>query len=146
MSVAAVARKLGGKSVLGTKVESEYDLIEAVRAGIPARALDRVFEEFAAFVGIQTDIYRAVGSARTLQRKRKEEITLSADESDRLARLARLIVRAEKAFGDDDKAHRWLAKPNRALGGARPLALLDSDAGALTVERILGRIEHGVAS
>lgn len=145
MSVAAVARKLGGRSVLG-KVESEYDLIAAVRAGIPARALDRVFQEFTEFVGIHADIYRAVGSARTLQRKRREAVALSADESDRLARLARLIVRAEQAFGDDDKAHGWLTRPNRALGGSRPLALLDSDAGALAVERVLGRIEHGIAS
>lgn len=146
MYVTTVARKLGGRSVLGTKVESEHDLIEVIRAGIPARALDRVFEEFAAYAGIQADLYRAVGSARTLQRKRKEHLTLSADESDRLARLARLIARAETALGDEDRARRWLAKPNRALGGVRPLSLLDSDAGTLTVERVLGRIEHGIAS
>lgn len=39
-----------------------------------------------------------------------------------------------------------MVKPNRALGGERPLALLDSDVGSLAVERVLGRIEHGVYS
>jgi len=34
----------------------------------------------------------------------------------------------------------------RALGSVRPLDLLDTDLGAQQVERILGRIEHGVYS
>ncbi|MGH7717477.1 MAG: type II RES/Xre toxin-antitoxin system antitoxin [Gemmatimonadaceae bacterium] len=144
MSVSAVAKKLGGKRVLGRELKSDTELIEAIRAGLPASALDSVFEEFAEVVGIQAAIYQAVGKARTLQRKRAEGRPLSTDESDRLARLARLVVRSEQALGNRDKAHRWLAKPNRALGGQRPLALLDSDAGALAVERLLGRIEHGV--
>jgi putative toxin-antitoxin system antitoxin component (TIGR02293 family) len=56
------------------------------------------------------------------------------------------VVRAEEAFGDEEKARRWLSRPNRAVGGHAPLTLLDSDAGALAVERVLGRIEHGVYS
>ena len=43
-----------------------------------------------------------------------------------------------------EKALRWVAKPNRAVDGASPISLLASDAGALAVERVLGRIEHGV--
>jgi len=39
-----------------------------------------------------------------------------------------------------------MGKANRALGGRVPLHLLDSDAGAQAVERVLGRIEHGVYS
>ncbi len=146
MSVGAVARLLGGKKVLHKDVRSEADLISAVREGFPSAALDSVFEVFSAMVGIQTDIYLAVGKARTLQRKRADKTVLSADESDRLARLARLLVRAQQAFDDREKAYDWMAAPNRALGGERPLALLDSDTGALAVERLLGRIEHGIFS
>ena len=40
----------------------------------------------------------------------------------------------------------WLSRANRALGGAIPLELLDSDLGAIQVEQILGRISHGVYS
>ena len=57
-----------------------------------------------------------------------------------------MIVRAEQAIGNDDKAHRWLMKPNRALSGQVPFTLLDSDAGASAVERVLGLIEYGVYS
>jgi putative toxin-antitoxin system antitoxin component (TIGR02293 family) len=55
-----------------------------------------------------------------------------------------MIVRAEQAIGDPDKAHRWLMKPNRALDGQVPFTLLDSDAGATAVEQVLDRIEYGV--
>ena len=142
----AVAKKLGGKRVLRREITSELDLVEAVRAGLPSSALDHLMDELTEWVDSQAEVYRVVGSVRTLQRKRAERTTLSADESDRLVRLARLLVRTEEALGDEEKAHRWLSRPNRALGGQRPLTLLDSDAGALAVERVLGRIEHGIYS
>ena len=58
--------------------------------------------------------------------------------------MVRLISRAQDALGSREKALRWLMKSNRALAGEVPLTLLASDAGALAVERVLGRIEHGV--
>lgn len=146
MTAAAVAKKLGGKRVLRRQIRSDLDLAAAVRDGFPSLALDHVLAELSRWVGSQADVYQVVGSARTLQRKRSENVRLSADESDRLARLARILVRSEEALGDEERAQRWLARPNRALGGLRPLTLLDSDAGALAVERILGRIEHGIYS
>ncbi|MGH7624208.1 MAG: type II RES/Xre toxin-antitoxin system antitoxin [Gemmatimonadaceae bacterium] len=146
MAAIAVAAKLGGKRVLRREIRSELELAEVVRAGLPSRALDFFLAEVLGWLGSQADVYRVIGSARTLQRKRTERAPLSADESDRLARMARLVVRAEEALGDADKAHRWLSIPNRALGGERPFSLLDSDAGTLAVERVLGRIEHGVYS
>ena len=89
---------------------------------------------------------RDVGSGGGGEARRSEGGggALSAAESDRLARLARILVRAEQALGDEEKARRWLTRENRALGDAQPLALLDSDAGAEAVEQVLGRIEHGV--
>ena len=141
-----MARKLGGQRVLRENVTSELQLATLVRAGLPAEALDHVMEELSPAVAAQAEIYRVVGSARTLQRKRTAHRPLSADESDRLARLARVVVFAEEALGNVAAAHRWLARPNRALGGAAPINLLDSDAGTLAVSQVLGRIEHGVYS
>jgi putative toxin-antitoxin system antitoxin component (TIGR02293 family) len=146
VTAGSVASKLGGKKVLGRELRSESDLIRAVREGLPALALEQVFQEFADVGGVQSYIYEAVGNTRTLQRKRAQRRPLSADESDRLARLARILVRAEEALGERGRAHRWLTQPNRALDGRRPIELLDSDAGTLLVERLLGRIEHGIYS
>jgi len=49
-------------------------------------------------------------------------------------------------IGDQEKAIAWLGTPNRALGGERPLELLDTDLGTRMVEDILGRIAYGVYS
>ena len=71
---------------------------------------------------------------------------LSPEESDRFARVLRLVALAEETFGDRDKARLWLRRPNRALEGRVPLDLLDTDGGARAVETILSRITHGVYS
>ncbi len=141
-----VAEQLGGYAVLHRTVSSEIELADVVRKGLPAGALDHVLQAFTPGLGTQQELYRVVGSARTLQRKRTAGVPLSPEESDRLARLVRVVVRAEEALGNRDAANRWMGKANRALGGRIPLHLLDSDAGAQAVERVLGRIEHGVYS
>ena len=82
---------------------------------------------------------------RTLAR-RKKQARLSADESDRLLRLARVAASAVDVFGDAHNASAWLRKPNRALGNASPLSRMDTDVGVRQVERVLGRIEHGIFS
>jgi len=85
-------------------------------------------------------------SARTLQR-RKTEGRLHADESDRLLRLSRVFGRAIELFeGDSDAALRWMKKPLPALGLVAPLAMSKTEPGAIEVERLIGRIEHGVFS
>jgi putative toxin-antitoxin system antitoxin component (TIGR02293 family) len=147
MSVEAVAYKLGGTKVLHRKIASELDLANAVREGLPSASLDHMLAAVRAWAGSQAAVLDIVGSRRTLERKTGgRKGLLKPAESDRLARLARMIVRAEQAIGNADKAHRWLMKPNRVLGGQVPLTLLDSDAGASAVEHVLGRIEYGVYS
>lgn len=163
MSYTEVMEKLGGAKVLGS-IGSEMDLMEAIRSGLPVRALDAMLDQLVTATVLQGEVFGLVGSARTLQRKRTQQravtnkapgnrraprpkpIVLSAAESDNLARLARLVVRADEVFGDHDKARRWLGTANRALGGRRPLSMLDNDVGALAVERVLGRIQYGVYS
>lgn len=143
MTTRGVAERLGGKPALEREVRSDLDLAEAIQEGFPSRTLDHVLESADLAPG---ELYRLVGSRRTLVRKKNAEQKLSAAESDRLARVVRVVGRAEEAFGDRAKAHRWLRKENRALAGRRPIDLLDSDAGARMVERELGRIEHGIIS
>jgi putative toxin-antitoxin system antitoxin component (TIGR02293 family) len=143
MIAGTIAERLGGTRVLKREVRSDLDLAEAIHQGLSYEALAHVLasEDLEPM-----EAYALVGSRRTLLRKKTAGTNLSPTESDRLARVVRIIARAEEALGERDKAHRWLRKPNRALEGRRPLDLLESDAGARMVERILGRIEHGVHS
>jgi putative toxin-antitoxin system antitoxin component (TIGR02293 family) len=63
-----------------------------------------------------------------------------------VARIARVFATAVHALGGEAKARAWLQSSNRALGGARPLDLLDTEPGAHAVETVLGRIAYGVYS
>jgi len=79
---------------------------------------------------------------RTAQRRREQGV-LSPEESDRIARIARVTQRAVEAFGDENQAREWLKRPNRVLQDVPPLELLGTDGGAVLVADELGRIESG---
>jgi putative toxin-antitoxin system antitoxin component (TIGR02293 family) len=123
-------------------LRADLEMAQIVEGGLPTQAVD-----FAVKSGIleQEDVYHFVVTKRTLQRRRDAK-RLSVEESDKLTRLVRMIARAEAALGDPAKAERWVREPNRALEGRRPLDLLSSDVGARAVEKVLGRIEHGIYS
>lgn len=88
-------------------------------------------------------LMRIIESNERTAQRRKEQGALTADESDRIARIARVIQRAIEAFGDKSQAREWLKRPNRTFQGFAPLGLLGTDAGAALVTDELGRIEYG---
>lgn len=143
MSALGIADLLGGSRVLRREIRSEMDLADLIHDGLPTRAVDAALKS-----GLleASEVYLLVVPRRTLAHRKEKQQTLTPDQSDRLARVARVTWRAREAIGDEEKAARWLRKENRALGGRRPLELLESDVGARMVERVLGRIEHGVYS
>jgi putative toxin-antitoxin system antitoxin component (TIGR02293 family) len=76
-------------------------------------------------------------------------MTLSAAVLDILGvehRLARIIALAKEVFESEATAKDWLNRPNRALGGTKPLELLDTDAGVEQVVDLLNRIDYVVYS
>ncbi len=68
------------------------------------------------------------------------------EDSNRTLRLLRVQSLAEDAFGDTEKANRWLRRPLAELGGESPLALAETEAGARLVETIIGKIAWGAAA
>ena len=60
----------------------------------------------------------------------------------RLVRCARVFALALHVLGDRRAAGRWLKGQQPEVGGSIPLLLLQTEVGARTVERALGRIEH----
>ncbi|HEX6105133.1 MAG TPA: antitoxin Xre/MbcA/ParS toxin-binding domain-containing protein [Gemmatimonadales bacterium] len=81
---------------------------------------------------------------RTLAR-RKEAGRLEPDESDRLVRASRVFGRALELFeGDPDAARHWLSSKQPLLGDLVPLEMAATDVGALEVEHLIGRLEHGI--
>ncbi|MDB4951503.1 MAG: toxin-antitoxin system antitoxin component family protein [Gemmatimonadetes bacterium] len=141
MTTASIAARLGGTRVLHDEIETDLDLIRALAHGLPAGAIDHVLGEG----GLSLDeLHRLVIPRRTLALRRQRRQALTAEESDRLARVARILAFADETFGDRDKSARWLRKANRGLAGNVPIELLSTETGGRLVEQALGRIAHGV--
>jgi putative toxin-antitoxin system antitoxin component (TIGR02293 family) len=144
MTVAAITEVLGGAKVLKRKLGFDTDLHVMTREGLPVKALPALAREMS--IELKA-LAKVVGiSDRTLSRRLASGSRLSAEESDRTMRVARVFAQAKDTFGTNEKASHWLRSPNRALRGDVPLALLDTDAGAQSVQTILLRIDYGVYS
>ncbi len=119
----------------------EPDLVDTVRQGLPVAMVD---EAVVAGRISAAELDQLALPRKTLAHRRALG-QLSAEQSDRFARLLRVILEAEETFANADKAHRWLRRRTEALGGEAPLELLDTDPGTRLVEALLGRIAHGIA-
>jgi putative toxin-antitoxin system antitoxin component (TIGR02293 family) len=141
MTITTLANSLGGFRVLGERILSPLDWVEALKNGLPTAAVDTAIEQ-----GIlsreETEEY--VIPRRTLSHRRQKKQQLTLEESDRLSRIARLTLRAAETFGSQNTGIEWLREPNGGLGGSVPLELLRSGEAAILVEQILTRIDHGV--
>jgi putative toxin-antitoxin system antitoxin component (TIGR02293 family) len=144
MTATAIAKVLGGPATLKSKVDSAAKLRDLTRRGLPSTILVSLADG----LGMQrTRVAGILGiSDRTLSRRITSNSKLTAEESDRTVRLARVMANAEDTLGTMKKASQWLQTPNRALDGEAPFDLLDTDAGVQSVETVLGRIAYGVYS
>jgi putative toxin-antitoxin system antitoxin component (TIGR02293 family) len=138
-----VAELLTAEDVLPSDMRSELEWVRAVQSGLPANAVDAIAEELGFTM---TEMEQLVIPRRTLAHRRANRQPLTREESDRLARIARVGLWALETFGEKEKAIAWLRRPNRALQGSRPIDLLDTDDGARLVEQVIGRLAYGVFS
>jgi putative toxin-antitoxin system antitoxin component (TIGR02293 family) len=144
MTIAAIAEVLGGRRALRQKIETSSDLARATRAGLSVDSLDKLAQELSTQ---RVAIAKLLGiSERTLTRRATSNGRLTAAESDRVVRLARVLALAKETLGNMERASRWLQTANRALEGDRPIDRLDTDIGVRSVEQVLGRIEYGLYS
>jgi putative toxin-antitoxin system antitoxin component (TIGR02293 family) len=143
VSTGRLVQALGGKGVLKERHATYETIIDKARAGLPYATFEAIAARFEIPQEVLTRVLHL--PPRTLARRKKSR-RLSAAESDRLLRLARVVAQAEEVFGSPERAGAWLRGTVRALGERRPLDLLDTDLGAQQVERVLGRVEHGLHS
>jgi len=134
-------KTLGGSTVFKRQVHSAEDVRAIIHRGFPYKSLEVIVAKYGLDLPRMTKILSV--PPRTMAR-RKTEQRLTAQESDRLARLARILTYATEVFGTEEKASTWLTRPNRILRATAPIDLLDTDLGTQVVEMMLGRIEHGV--
>lgn len=138
----ATANILGGSQTIGATVDTDADMTKAVEGGFPVRTLDALKRR-----GVtEKEIGRLIIKPRTLSHRKAGSGRLTVEESDRTARVARVIALAERTFANQDKAHRWLHKNLVSLDDRRPIDLIQTTAGTRLVEDILAKVAWGAAA
>ena len=119
------------------------ELMAAIERGLPRAALDHVLAFLGPTPGTRRrELIGKVVSLATYKRRR----TFQPPESEKVARLARVIAFARQVWGEDEAAREFLTTPHSMLSGQRPIDLAFSELGALRVEHVLSGILHGAAA
>ena len=118
-------------------VLTEHD----VRRGVPVTTVTTLAQTLG--IGVPELLDWLSISPRTWARRTHSGV-LDMLESDRVARLGRLLRRATQVLGSATEARVWLVTPNRTLQRRTPFEVAATEVGADTVFQLLGRIDHGV--
>lgn len=121
---------------------SDQEIIARSRTGIRRAEADRVAE----LVGLtDRELSAALGLSASYLHRLKTEQRMSQEASERLLLLENLIHHALDTFeGYPKTVLGWLRTPLRELNQQTPLQALDTVTGFGVVERVLGRIDHGI--
>lgn len=126
------------------------DRIKLVKSRLPASQAKTIISDLAIASGSASQALHL--SVSTLNRKTKNRETLTQDESERVLGLAKLIGQVQamvdesgdpSGFDPREWTARWLSEPLPALGGARPLDMMDTMEGQSLVAETLARIQSG---
>ena len=136
-----IAEVLGGQHILRRRLGSLAALNDAVAEGLPKAALRQTASRVFRDKGEQKQLMNRIVPEATFKRRRDR---LSAAESERTERVARVMANAEYVWGDREDARRFVTTSHPALRGKTPLDAAMTELGARQVEEILGKIFHGL--
>lgn len=128
---------------LGLAAGDRLELARKIHAGVPYKSVER-FRLATRFA--ESELQRVTGIPARTWTRRKKAGKFTPEESERIARIARIFEQAEGVLGSKEAALRWLAEPNLGLGKEAPIDAAGTELGAREVEELLSRIEHGVYS
>jgi putative toxin-antitoxin system antitoxin component (TIGR02293 family) len=112
-----------------------------IERGLPVETV----EEFSTYSGVpMKNLLEVVIPLRTLKHRRQKKQSLSVDESDRLARVARIYALAVKVYGSPEGGKRWLINPKPRFDDKTPLAMLRTEAGEEAVQEALVQLAEGM--
>lgn len=128
---------------LGLAAGNRLELAKKIHRGVPYKSV----EKFRVATHLTESTLQSVTGipARTWTRRKKGG-KFTPEESDRIARIARIFEHAERVFGSKAAATRWLEEPNLGLGDEAPIEAASTELGAKEVDDLLSRIEFGVYS
>ena len=102
-------------------------------------------EALADAIGSRRALAQALGMPASTLARRQRTGRLTPAESDRAARIVRVVGMSRALMrGDLDGARQWLTTPHDLLDGESPLQRASTETGARDVEQLVGRLRHGV--
>jgi putative toxin-antitoxin system antitoxin component (TIGR02293 family) len=129
---------------------SPLDRIGMIKHGIRATDAKRIIAELA--IGQGATLKALNLSPATVNKKAKKNQTLSPSESERVIGIAKLVGQLEAVIQESGNPEgfdaaawmsRWLNEPVPALGGARPIDLMDTMEGQALVSATLAQVQSG---
>lgn len=148
--VAATTRQPAGLSYLAVYRASPLERINMIKRGIRAIEAKRIITELA--IGQGAALKALSLSPATVNKKAKQDRTLSPSESERVIGIAKLVGQLEAMIQESGNPEgfdatawmsRWLNDPLPALGGARPIDLMDTMEGQTLVSTALAQLQSG---
>lgn len=130
--------------------EEPLERIARIKRGVPAAEAKRIFADLRVGQGEATKALKL--SPATINRKAQLDKPLTADESERVIGMAKLVGQLQAMMEDAGDAKgfdamawlsQWLREPIPALGGVRPFDLMDTMEGQALVSRTLAQMEGG---
>lgn len=138
----------GVVSYIGVYRAEPVERIDMIKSGIPASEAKRILSKVAVNQAVG---YRALDiSPATMNRKVKDKGRLPPAESERVLGVARLVGQIQAIVEESGNPEgfdaaawlsRWLSEPLPALGGVRPLDMLDTIEGQSLVSASLARLQ-----
>ena len=127
---------------LSGRLLSEQEIISRSRQGVLRAEADRV----AQLVGLtDKEMAAALGLSTSYLHRLKTDQPMSRDASERLLLLENVLQHGLDTFdGRATTVLNWLRSSLRELDGQTPLQTLDTVTGFTLVDRVLGRIDHGI--
>lgn len=129
---------------------SPLERIQFIKAGVSATRVKHFIVELHLDQKLMFDALNL--KTATVNKKAARDQPLSADESERVVGLAKLVGQLEAMIEESGDAEgfdalewlsRWLREPLPALGGSKPIDLLDTMEGQAVVARALAQIQSG---
>lgn len=139
-----IVTALGGEQLIRRSIRHELDLLEVVREGLPMASVAHLQKNIGFTNKIMSHILAI--SESTYQRRIRSGTKLSQDETEKAISLSEVFETGKELFKKPGDFQYWLEHENYALGGEKPMKLLDSAFGRAQILEILGRMKYGIYS
>lgn len=120
-----------------------FKIIDVIRKGLPMGILNKLAK---LMLFKPRDVAPIMNlSERTLQRYEASTL-LDKETSLKTIQLASLYEKGVEVFGSVERFNSWMNSEILALGLKKPIEFIDTSVGIDQLQKLIGRIQHGVYS